>query len=212
MKVPRSIAVAALVCLAFATGALAQRTKTTKRTASNAGCAIGETRFRCPDGFVSEGAIDSKTKLFRGSGEGARLRVFVSMPLEGFDETLVRAKVARSLVPESTKEFEWRTMEPLLMNIESKFESESATALGFDGSTIVNFIRREFRFGEKRIVVGYGYVFRTAATQKEFNEALGGDNAVGCNEIATILNSITREHKDARQYCFLTGLRVGSLE
>lgn len=206
------MAFAAVVCFVFATDTFAQRTKTPKRPASGTGCAIGETRFRCPDGFVPEGAIDSKTKLFRGNGEGARLRVFVSMPLEGFDETLVRAKVARSLAPDSTKEFEWRTMEPLLMNIESKYESESATSLGFDGSTIVNFIRREFKFGEKRIVVGYGYVFKTGATAKEFNEALGGDNAVGCNEIATILNSITREHKDARQYCFLTGLRVGSLE
>jgi hypothetical protein len=202
----RILAIAAAIIVLNALPVIGQRTKPAKPSVGDASCVIGGLRFRCPDGFVPEGAIDSRTGLFRGKGEGSNLRVFVSLPVDGFDETLVRARVARSLFPDSTREFEWRKMESLLMNIDSKYASGNFVSLGFDGISIVNFVRREFKVGEQRIVVGYGYVFKQSATAADFGEALGGDSAIGCNEIATVVNSITRERKDERQYCFLTGL------
>jgi hypothetical protein len=72
---------------------------------------------------------------------------------------------------------------------------------------LVNFVSRYFEFNGKTIVLGYGYDTDSDGLAQLFErgEAIG-DNAIGCNAIATTLNSITKEKKGKLQYCSLTAL------
>ncbi len=92
------------------------------------------------------------------------------------------------------------------MNLETKYEKKIVNRLGYNYK-LVNFVSRYFEFNGKTIVLGYGYDTDSDGLAGLFEEGDGiGDNAIGCNAIATTLNSITKEKRGNLQYCSITAL------
>ncbi len=92
------------------------------------------------------------------------------------------------------------------MNLETKYEKKIVNWLGYKNK-LVNFVSRYFEFNEKTIVQGYGYDTDSDGLVQLFERGNAiGDNAIGCNAIATTLNSITKEKKGNLQYCSISAL------
>jgi len=191
----------------FGFQAAAQTKKSTKTRAAvtkKPVCRTESTIFRCSEDFLMDEAVDKNTVLLKGTGEYSAVYLFVSTPGDNFDEDKVKNRIAKKLSLGETKEFTWRDLGPGLMDLESSFEKTQKSSVGFDGTSLIHFISRQFNFKNRNIIVGYGYRPVDVATKPQFEGWLGGDQAMGCNEIATIVNSITKEFKEAEQYCTLT--------
>ncbi|MBS1795639.1 MAG: hypothetical protein JSS81_17420 [Acidobacteria bacterium] len=196
-----------LVALVISAPAQTKKRAVKKTASTAAGCRIGATAFRCSRYYAKGEALDADTLIFKSkpSKEELPSYLFVSMPAAGrdFDENRVKNRIAVKLAADRTKEFVWRPLEPALMNLDSRFEKAQISSLGFNGAEIVHFVGRRFEFRNRTVIVGYGYPAETQAVRREFEAWLGGDDAGACNEIATILNSITKEHRETEQYCYL---------
>jgi hypothetical protein len=178
--------------------------KTSKKTIL---CKIGATSFKCPDDFQKEQIIDKNTILFKQNYNGSITYFFVAIPEQEFDDTNIRNIIAGKLSKKNSDIFQWKKVEvPIAMDLETKYEKKIVNRLGYN-SKLVNFMSRYFEFNGKTIILGYGYDTDSDGFNELFEsgEAIG-DNAIGCNAIATTLNSITKEKKGKLQYCSLTAL------
>jgi hypothetical protein len=97
------------------------------------------------------------------------------------------------------------------MNLDSKYKKGETNFFGFDGKILLNFVNRQFSFNRKEIYVGYAYQLDDNDAKSQFENPSGGENAVGCNAVASLINSITKEKKGKEQYCTITGI-TGSVQ
>jgi len=181
--------------------------KTVNKSNKASACKIGTTNFKCPDDFVKEQNIDENTILYRQNYEGSIIYFFAAIPQQEFDDTQVKNIIAGKLSGKPSDIFRWKDVKmPLVMNMETKYEKKIVNQLGYNNK-LINFVSRYFEFNGKTIVLGYGYDSDSDGLVRLFEkgEAIG-DNAIGCNAIATTLNSITKEKKGNLQYCFISGL------
>lgn len=193
---------------AFALMTPAQPKKTTKPVSNinkTLSCQIETTVFKCPEDFIKEKDIDENTQLFKQNYKGSITYFFVAILKTEFDDTKVRSVIAERLSGKTSDSFRWKTVdEPLVMDLETKYEKKIVSKLGYNDK-LINFVNRYFEFNGQTIVLGYGYDTKNDGLVKLFEEGGSeGDNAIGCNAIATTLNSITKEKKGALQYCTLS--------
>ena len=183
-----------------------QTKKLVKKSKKATSCKIGTTNFKCPDGFTDEQTVDENTILFKQNYEGSIIYFFVALPREEFDDTLVRNVIAGKISGKQSDIFRWKDVKvPLVMNLETKYEKKVINRLGYNNK-LVNFVSRYFEFNGKTIVLGYAYDTDSDGLVRLFERAEAiGDNAIGCNAIATTLNSITKEKKGNLQYCSISG-------
>jgi hypothetical protein len=115
-------------------------------------------------------------------------------------------KITSKLLPSESQNFVWKDIDsPVLMTLESKYQKSAKNIQGFNDKVRVNFVNRHFFFNNKDIFVGYGYEMeRDINVRKSFDEGLGGENAIGCNALAEIIFSITREKSKEDANCTLT--------
>ncbi len=175
-----------------------------KRTINKSACKIGNTNFRCPDYFKQDRIIDKETTLFKYESEGTIVYFFAAVPQKEFDDTIIRNLIAGKINNKPSDVFRWRDVKkPGVMNLETKYETKIVNRLGYNNK-MINFVTRYFNFNGKNIVLGYGYDTNSDGLVEIFEKGNAiGDQAVGCNAIATVLNSITKEKKGGLQYCFL---------
>jgi len=191
----------------FAAQGQTKRKKVVNKSKKAASCKIGTTNFKCPDGFVKDQVVDEHTILFKKTYNGSITYFFVAIPQGEFDDTQVRNIIAGKISGKPTDIFRWKDVkEPLAMNLETKYEKKIVNWLGYKNK-LVNFVSRYFEFNEKTIVLGYGYDTDSDGLVQLFERGNAiGDNAIGCNAIATTLNSITKEKKGNLQYCSISAL------
>ena len=184
-----------------------KRKKAISKVNSTVSCKIATTVFKCPEDFTKEKNIDENIQLFKRNYEGYITYFFVAMPKAEFDDSNLRKTIAEKLSGKSAEDFRWKDInEPLVMNLETKYEKKVVNRIGYNDK-LINFISRYFDFNGKTIVLGYGYETEGAGLVNFFEKGEGiGDNAIGCNAIATTLNSITKEKKGNLQYCTLSAL------
>ena len=186
-----------------------QTKKIVKKSNKAVSCKIGTLNFKCPDGFTKEQIVDENTILFKQNYEGSITYFFAAISQQEFDDTLVRNIITEKLSGKSSDAFRWKDVKvPLVMDLETKYEKKVINRLGYNNK-LVNFVSRYFEFNGKTIIFGYGYDTDSDGLVRLFErgEAIG-DNAIGCNAIATALNSITKEKKGNLQYCTLSAFSV----
>lgn len=208
MKLESIFNLKAIICtviVCFVIAPVKGQTKKKVKIKSSA-CTINAVNFQCPDGFTKVQNIGDAI-LFKQDNEGSVIYFFTAIPKQDFDDTSLRNIVAAGLSGKSADGFRWKDVsEPLMMNLETKFEKRIINRLGYN-TKLINFVSRYFEFNGKTIVLGYAYDTDSDGLVKLFESGRAiGDNAVGCNAIATTLNSMTKEKRGKNQYCFIQGL------
>ncbi|MBV9240386.1 MAG: hypothetical protein JO314_00110 [Acidobacteria bacterium] len=143
------------------------------------------------------------------------------------DKTLIYLMIAKpsdsTTVPESKQlfekyfagkkgsEFEWkRAKSSLMMSVQTRYQPTLAGWLGSDGEHFVDFKVAEFTVDKQAITIGYAFDWadsRIIGLQQRFASGEGvGDQAIGCNALVSVLNSVTREFPEKKQYCSLSTL------
>jgi hypothetical protein len=182
-----------------------QTKRRVKKSNTVTSCKIGTTLFKCPEDFTKEQIVDGNTILFKQNYEGSIIYFFAAFSQQEFDDTLVRNVIGGKISGKQSDTFRWKDVKvPLVMDLETKYEKKVINRLGYNNK-LINFITRYFEYNGKTIVLGYAYDTDSDGLVRLFErgEAIG-DNAVGCNAIATTLNSITKEKKGNLQYCTLS--------
>jgi hypothetical protein len=110
--------------------------------------------------------------------------------------------------------FRWKEIkEPLMMGMNTTHEKKVTSWLGYNGQHLIHIKAALFKVNDKNVVFGYAWDWGDKFGDKQQRFKKGeemGDQAIGCNAIATTLNSLTREFPQARQYCYTStnaGLR-----
>jgi len=201
----------AIVLLACSTvlSVQGQTKKSVKKSNKAASCKISTINFKCPEDFTKEQVVGENSILFKRNYEGSITYFFVAISQQEFDDTLVRNAIAGKISENPSDVFRWKDVKvPLVMNLETKYEKKVVNRLGYN-KKLINFVSRYFEFKGKTIVLGYAYDTDSDGLVRLFErgEAIG-DNAIGCNAIATTLNSITKEKKGNLQYCTISALSV----
>lgn len=183
-----------------------KRKKSVAKVNKTLSCKIGTTVFNCPEDFTKEQITDKDIQLFKRDYEGSITYFFVAIPKTEFDDANIRNSIAEKLSGKPADGFRWKDVStPLVMDLETKYEKKIVNRIGYNYK-LINFVSRYFDFNGKTIVLGYGYDADGDGSVKFFEKGEGiGDNAIGCNAIATTLNSITKEKKGHLQYCSLSG-------
>jgi len=162
-------------------------------------CKVSSLIFKCPDDYSMPENLDESTVFLKNDYKSSITYNFVSVPGENFDEKSltenVATQLAAKLLPAEPQRFIWKELEdPSLMDFQSKYQLTLKSVLGFNNNIRVNFVSRHFSFNKKDIFVGYLYVMdRGEEAKTAFERGFGGDNAIGCNALAEIVYSITKE-------------------
>lgn len=175
------------------------------KSEQNSLCSIGGFQFVCPDDYTKIEVIGKNTLLFKGNSSNLESYLFVSVPGNSVEENKVKKAIEKKFGSDNSKKFVWKQLKnPFLMTLDSKYAKTKSGSMGFDGSKLLNFISRQFLFKNKNISIGYVYDMQVVDAKSQFEKELGGDYAVGCNAIASLINSITKENKGRAQYCSLS--------
>jgi len=176
--------------------------------AQRSACKIGTTTFACPDGFVKLPDVDSETRLFRLKREDL-LYLFVAVPSGDFVDSGLKEALEKYYSGASSRAFQWNTVKnPLYMAIDTKYENKVSASFGFWDKHLLEFKFFIFSVNGKDILIGYVSDWGEAPwlNKRLFEKGEGlGDSAVGCNAVATLLNSITKEFKSKKQHCTISG-------
>ncbi len=170
-------------------------------------CSVSGINFACPSKYFPEVKIgDKQTRIFKYRERGDDLFFFISVPAGSFEPAEV-ARLAYAKAP-TAAQFDWMVeTEPFLMDFETSHRPEISVWLGLNETKLLEVKAFHFDIGKRKFVLGYLSDLtedqRTNAAR--FKAAKGfADNAAGCNEVMTILNSVTKEFKDKDQGCTLT--------
>jgi hypothetical protein len=180
----------------------------------SANCKVSTLTFECPDGFIKSVSPDATSRLFKYNEEGSIVYFFVANPKRAFSPASIMRAIGRQYSPSSN--FEWkRSKSVFMMNMKTKYKSELGAWLGFDGKSVLNLKTASFVVNGKKVVFGYSWeennIGNATAARRIFDRAEAlGDHAVGCNAIATALNSITKEFEGDHQYCYLMSMPAAS--
>jgi hypothetical protein len=175
-------------------------------------CAVKGFLFDCPEDFVKEDTISSESIIFKGDSDNLVTYLFISTSIGFADKDKVVKKIAENFGSTESKKLQLKDItEPLLMDLDSKYKKSENSFFGFDGKILLNFVNRQFSYKGKKIYIGYAYKLDDTDAKAEFENPSSGENAVGCNAVASLINSITKEKKDKEQYCTLTAFTGSAL-
>lgn len=165
-------------------------------------CDVGSLKFTCPEDFAKLPNLDDSTSLFKFQYRDTVVYFFVSVPNGGFDDTGVANAIGRYYA--SATPFRWKKpKDPMTMSMKTQVERKTSSLVGFDGTSLISFRSSEFKVDNKNVVFGYVWDEKAGNKQDKFKKAEGfEDQGIGCNAVASTLNSITREFPQTRQYCF----------
>lgn len=179
-------------------------------------CKIGNTTYICLKDFRKLASVDSTTDLFRTGKGDDLLYLFVAIPSGPFDDTKIRETIAGYYSKSEQSKFKWKSVkDPLAMDIDTKYTSKLVSNFGIADQFLLEVKFFKFDVKGSEIVIGYasniGYTNESGnaeiVNRALFDKGEGlSDSAVGCNAVATILNSITKEFKEKDQGCTLTVL------
>jgi hypothetical protein len=165
-------------------------------------CDVGSLKFTCPEDFSKLPNLDDSTSLFKFQHRDTVVYFFVSVPSGGFDDTAMANAIGRYYA--SATPFRWKKpKEPMTMTMKTQLERKMSSLVGFDGTSLISIRSSAFKVDNKNVVFGYVWDDKAGNKQEKFKKAEGfEDQGIGCNAVATTLNSITREFPQTRQYCF----------
>ena len=110
--------------------------------------------------------------------------------------------------------FTWKTVDkPLVMGTDTKNKFDVSAVMGLGESNLIEVKGYIFQLDGRTIVLGYlsDWGAASESNRTRFREGSAiGDNAAGCNAVVTTLNSITKEFKEKRQYCFFSAFAAPS--
>jgi hypothetical protein len=129
------------------------------------------------------------------------------------DGLLSPAKLAKPVLGDlkaKNEQFSWRSVEnPLVMGTNTKYKYDLVSSMGISASYLVEIKGFVFQINKQKFVLGYvsDWSEDGPTNRRRFDVGKGfADNAAGCNAVVTALNSVTKEFKEAKQYCFLSAL------
>ncbi|MGD9562970.1 MAG: hypothetical protein AB7F88_12775 [Pyrinomonadaceae bacterium] len=173
-------------------------------------CRIGTTAFSCPQGFVKLPDVDAEIRLFRLKESDDPLFVFVAVPSGGFVDTPIKKAIEKHFSGVSSDEFQWKLVKnPLVMDINTKYERTFVASFGYWDRYLLELKYFTFSVKDKKIHIGYASNIGEAPWLNKalFEKGEGvSDTAVGCNAVATLLNSITKEFKEKGQNCTISAI------
>jgi hypothetical protein len=186
-----------------------RKKKLTVKKVEKSICKVNNITFKCPDGFSKPEKLDENAILLKRSYEGSITYLTVLAPNsnseEGLTENLAKQIIAK-LLPNDSQNFVWKNIDSsALMDFNSKHQKSVENIQGFNDKIRFNFVNRHFFFNNNDIFIGYGYEMeKEENARKLFDEGLGGDNAIGCNALAEVIFSITKEKIKKDEICSLT--------
>lgn len=187
-----------------------KKSKTPKNTGSQ--CLVKGLSFDCPDDFVKDDKIGDKTLIFKSTEGGLLTYLFVSTSTGFADKAEIQKRIAGKFNSSKPNKFVWKNVETsLFMNLRTKYKKSESSFFGFNDDILLNLINRQFLFKNQEIYIGYVYEMKDSDPKIQFENPLGGENAGGCNAVVTLLNSITRESKQKKQYCYLQ-VEIGAVQ
>ena len=178
--------------------------------AQTPGCKIGDVNFACPSEYFKQvKSADPRTRIFKYSGEANQMYFFMSVPSGPFDAAHIGELVLANYPNSKGEKFSWkRNDDPMVMNTKTKYKFDLLASVGLTDSFLFEVKSFGFSIGKKNFVLGYvSDISEDPTTNRRVFSTLDGfgDNAPGCNAVVTALNSVTKEFKGKKQYCFLTG-------
>jgi hypothetical protein len=175
-------------------------------------CNLKDLTFDCPEDFVKDDEIGDETLIFKSSQGSLLTYLFISASAGFADKEEIQKRIAAKFSSPKSKEFVWKKAKSsFFMSLKSEYKKGESSLVGFGGDMLLNLITRQFLFKNREIHLGYVYKMKAADPKAQFENLLGGENAVGCNAVATLLNSITQESKEKKQYCYLQ-LKLAALQ
>ncbi len=173
-----------------------------------AACEVGSIKFTCPEDFEKLPNVDPTTSLFKFQYKDTVLYFFVANPSGKFDHNLVMNAVTGFYPGGTVAPFRWKEMKDSpMMSMRGQHEKQVGSWLGYDGTHLINLKSAHFKLDDKNVIFGYAWDWgsKVSNKQSQFKKADDlGDQAIGCNTVATTLNSLTKEFPQFRQYCFST--------
>ncbi len=171
-------------------------------------CEVGSIKFTCPEDFEKLPNVDPTTSLFKFQYKDIVLYFFVANPSGKFERDAVMNAIAGYYPGGSALPFRWKEIKDSLhMSMRTQQEKEVDSWLGYDGTHLINMKSSKFKLDGKNVVFGYAWDWgpKVSGKQDKFKKADDlGDQAIGCNTVASTLNSLTKEFPQYRQYCFST--------
>ena len=180
-------------------------------TAFSQMCKVGATDFKCPEYFKAVKVSDPSISVFKYTESGNPLYFFIADPAAAYSAEAVGKAVLGLSSPSATPDVKWKEVtDPLVMSTRTKYKYKLTALMGLSSEKFVEVKSFAFDLKGSKLVLGYVSDWSEdgiGTNQRRFAAGKGfADNASGCNAVVTILNSITREFKEPRQYCYLSGL------
>lgn len=170
-------------------------------------CSIGSTSFACPDNYFTEIKLkETDIRAFRYKSEGSTMVFYVAVPNGVFDQTKVGGSLFQAVSGKNNK-FVWKRLgEVFEMNTSTKYKYDLVSYLGMSDDVLIEIKAFFFNINGKKIILGYLQDWKGSKSEnkRRYDAASSiGGSGPGCNEVVTVLNSITKEFPEKEQYCTL---------
>lgn len=173
-------------------------------------CSVGTTRFDCPDYFMELKGDDNSLRIFKYKEAGNNLYFFAFDSSTSFDVAKVGEAIKSYYPKTAVQELTWKTVkDPLTMDTKTKYKYDLIASMALGATTLFEVKGFVFQLADKKVVLGYisDWTEDVNTNRRRFQNGKGfADNAAGCNAVVSVLNSITKEFKDPKQYCFLSAI------
>lgn len=181
---------------------------------SQKNCQAGGIPFACPEYFNEVKTTDPTIRLFEYKEKDSGLFFFVRVSSDPFSPNAVtNALLANGSIAKGQK-FDWKSItNPLVMQMKTNHKYDLTASFGLSSSLLVEVKGFGFAVSGNKFVLGYlsDWTQDPAANRLAFDTGRGkGDHAAGCNAVVSVLNSVTKEFPDARQYCYFSALSASS--
>lgn len=153
--------------------------------------------FRIPKNYVAmpgDEVVDSVFLFSKKYNEG----FFVFVPAAKFDEVEMvnrNAKVAlKKFFPRGSPDYVWKSLAD--RRKVSKFEIGASKAMGFNNRDLIIVQVHHFQINGKELFVGDLFKWTNGNEKEIFERGLGGESMQGCNDLVSIVYSVTGEKID----------------
>lgn len=154
-------------------------------------------KFRIPKGYVAIPGNEIPNSVFlfsKKDNEG----FFLSVPGAKFDEAeLMNRNITVALkkfFPEASADYDWKQLAD--RRKVSKFEVDASKKMGFNNRDLVIVQVRRFQINGKELFVGDIFKWSNGNEKEMFADGLGGESMKLCNDLVTIIYSVTGEKID----------------
>ena len=154
-------------------------------------------KFRIPKGYIAipgNEIVDSVFLFSKKDLEG----FFLAVPAAKFDEVeLMNRNITVALkkfFPAASQDFGWKQLAD--RRKVSKFEVGASKTMGFNNRDLVIVQVHRFQINGKELFVGDLFKWTNGDEKEIFERGLGGESMQGCNDLVTIVYSVTGEKID----------------